>query len=299
MKKQIALQHGDGNIQNNFWSERRRWLVAICTAILVVVTVSAGVIIWLQQPDHAVAEEHAKETDRDKRDNATPPARAEGVIGPQNSPGSKVSPIAVEMDGDDAPLAAVAQDWPKTGFPVYDPQRPGLLNASLYFKITGQNFTPVQIISLTAKVLERRPPPSGTILTVGSQGVTDAQEIGFDLNAGDVLEAKSIFSGKYTEFDYIKTHAVTLALDETIAFKVDVRADQCDCKFVVNIGFEDGRSLVIDDGGNPFRFITMSNHYDRAYTPMSDPASAGGKMRYRLCAYPEECSRNYLGPYRK
>ncbi|MEV4237435.1 MULTISPECIES: hypothetical protein [unclassified Nocardia] len=310
MKNQIPIQVGEGNIQNNFWSERRRWLVAIGVAILIVVSVSASVTIYLLQPDRAVSEQRAIEADREGRDNATPPARAEGVSGPPGVPGSLASSRIIELDGvrpDKATMQRLVPDGVALGQSVIDPRNPmnsleGFGEGSIYFKLTGQNFTPVQISSIAARIVERRRPPAGTIVPFYSQGVTEALTMGFDLNSGDVVEAKALDGfGQFTDSDYMKTHAVTLALNETLAFKIEIRAHDCDCEFVVDIGFGDGRSLAVDDQGKPFRFVTLTGSYERAYVPMYDleNGSMARDAKLRLCDYPKECKLRYAQMYTK
>jgi hypothetical protein len=310
VKSQFAVQNGEGNVQNNFWAERRRLLVAICAAILVVASVSASIVIYLLQPDRAVAEQHAIDADREGRDGATPPVRAESVSGPPGGPGSLASPRLIELDGvmpERAIMQSLIPDGLTLGQEVIDPRHPtrtlpGYGTGVMYFKLTGQNFTPVQISSITAKVVERRRPPTGTIVASFPQGATEALKMGFDFSSGDIVEAKVLDDfGQYTEIDYVKVHAITIALNETLAFEVDVKAQECDCRFVVDVGFADGRSITVDDGGKPFHFATVAGSYERAYVPMFEPydSSSASRSKLRACVYPDGCKMQYGQVYAK
>ncbi|MFE7745963.1 hypothetical protein [Nocardia sp. NPDC057455] len=297
MKNQIAFQEGDGNIQNNFWTERRRWLVAICAAILVVVSVSASIVVYLLQPDRAVAEQHAIDADREGKDSATPPARPESIVAPPGGPGSLASSRPLELEGAtwNKAVKDSVPDGVALGIEALDGAGKFITGSGtgvMYFKLTGRNFTPVQISNITAKVVERRRPPTGTIVPFYPQGVTEALAMGFDFRSGDIVEAKVLSDrGEVTELDYVRVHAMTLALNEALAFEIELRAQDCDCRFVVDVGFTDGRSLTIDDGGEPFRFATMAASYERAYVPMFQTNNPNSILR--SCDYPLECRRKY------
>ncbi|MGY1942804.1 hypothetical protein [Nocardia asiatica] len=307
MKNQQPIQIGEKNVQNNFWTERRRALVVIGTALLIVISVSAVVTIYLLLPDRAVSAQHALDADREGRDRATAPVRVEGVSGPPGGPASLAAPRAVEMEGvtaDASTIAGLVPDGVPLGQPMTASREPkfsaGYSEGLLHYKLTGQNYTPVQISSITARITERHRPPSGTIVPFFSQGATEALTMGFDLDSGDVAEAKALDEfGRFTELDYMKTHAVTLALNETLAFEIEVRARECDCRFVVDVGFADGRSVTIDDGGKPFRFVTFAGSYERAYVPMYDmvDGSLVPQAKLRRCQYPKECQMRYLQVY--
>ncbi|MGY2008425.1 hypothetical protein ACW9HC_15715 [Nocardia gipuzkoensis] len=309
MKNQIPIQIGERSVQNNFWTERKRSLVVIGTALLIIISVSAAVTIYLLLPDRAVSAQHALDADREERDRATPPVRVEGVSGPPGGPASLASPSVIDLDGVTLDRSNV-QNFVPDGVPLgqlmthsHEPKfSSGYSEGSLYYKLTGQNYTPVQISSITARILERNRPPSGTIVPFFPQGATEALTMGFDLDSSDVVEAKALDEfGLFTELDYLKTHAVTLALNETLAFEIEVRARECDCKFVVDVGFADGRSLTIDDGGKPFRFVTFASSYERAYVPMYDmvDSSSAPKAKLRRCQYLDECQLRYQQVYTK
>lgn len=172
---------------------------------------------------------------------------------------------------------------------------PDYSKGSVYFKLTGNNSTPVQISSISARVTERKPAPSGTIILFLAQGRQPALEMGFDLESGDTIEAAKLDStGNFTGDEYMKTNSVTLAHHENLAFNISLRARDCDCSFVIDVKFADGRSVVVDRGGQPFRFVSYAKSYEKAYVPAY--LTAEGQIVpavYQACQYLEDCMKWY------
>lgn len=297
MSNYYGNQMGDRNVQYNTTRLSGKMIAVILFVVSLMLLAGVFAFSYLT-PDRAVATEKALQDSRDAADRSIAPVEVSDVEGPTRRAASTVLYESIDLNGaldgawiSDIENAGVTKLGANTTDGMNDADQLTRVEDPVYFKLTGMHNEPVRISSVAARVITRNAPPAGTIIAGYPQGVTPVVEAGIDLDDGDLVEAKLIRDYKWTDLDFAKEQSVTLAKNETIPFKLTVKAGQCDCFFVIEITYADGSFTKIDSNGEPFRMIGLSKTYGQAFTHRA--RKEGGSV-LRPCIWPMGCAESFM-----
>ena len=270
---------------------RTRW--SIVGAILLALfgaTAGTGLTYYLAAPQGARSQQGV-EQDQKRRDAATPPARVQDTeivdITTSLAFSGALDSDTLQSDFDNR-HAASEKGYVRIA-PDYRRGASSPLSATRSIKVTlvGQHFTRVQINHIKIPVVNRQPPPTGTIVVQSPQGASDVPQFGFDLDTPDA-EARIIddSNGNLTQRHYLDEHQITLDRDEPQTFVARVFTTNCYCQFLFDVVTGAGTTISLDDHGQPWDISAYSNKYSRSYA-----RGKGTDFRLAQCSWPDECWR--------
>lgn len=156
-----------------------------------------------------------------------------------------------------------------------DPARPQVYDR-VHFTLVGNHYATVKVTAITARIVDRAQPPSGTLLWKSPQGASDDESIGFDLDSVDLAAHTTRIVGGLPELapqHYVDLRQVTLTRGEKLEFTATAFTRGCLCAFVLDVRTDDGGVQTVDDGGRPWRVVAFAARYQRAYAvDLGDPA---------------------------
>ncbi|SCK38330.1 hypothetical protein H181DRAFT_03240 [Streptomyces sp. WMMB 714] len=130
--------------------------------------------------------------------------------------------------------------------------------------LTGQQADPVLIKGITAHVLKRHKPLSGTLTVGAGEGEGEVVKVGFDLDAGDRISARKMTDSGHLGNRYLDSKYITLKQGEPIVIDFVAFTANCHCEWQIDVTTRsDGHDEVvtIDDGGRPFHSTGIAHKY--------------------------------------
>lgn len=149
--------------------------------------------------------------------------------------------------------------------------------------LTGQRREPVAVVRLRARVVERLPGPSGTLLTGSPQGADPLERVVAYLDRGEG-DLRSYDQRTGIDQPFLHTHNLTLDEDEEQGFEVVALTEDCRCRWelVVTTSYRGKTEDVVvrSDGtadGAPFETVgTGAAQFGRVV----DGERLGGSFTY-------------------
>jgi hypothetical protein len=133
------------------------------------------------------------------------------------------------------------------------------------FTLVGQHRNAVYLTKISARVVERLTPPSGTLVYLQPEGASDNPQIFFDLDR-DVPEAFAIDEGgSPTSELFLNSQQVAIEFGEPVTFLVRAVSASCYCKFVIFVEASDGTQLQIGHGDDPWSVSAFAATYRNSY----------------------------------
>jgi hypothetical protein len=159
------------------------------------------------------------------------------------------------------------------------------------FTLVGNHYKPVQITNISARVVQRLQPPSGTLVYVGPQGGSPVETIGFDLDSRDSaarVDEVHTPGPTVTSRHYFAERQIALGRNEHQAISATAVTSQCLCRFVFDVTTDDGHTTTVDDHGKPFEISAFSSHYMSTYgVDITGPDITP-------CDWPNDCIKRFL-----
>lgn len=279
---------------------RRHWRpLAAVVVVPVIIAIASIYIANKSTPTNAVNAERAVAADLEQQDANSEPVRVEDVYSTSSGP-NFVSKSTPNLDGtrfsqeddqfgiDEGPVAltdVVPIGLPKVG---QDHSRISIKH-EISFTLTGLHNKPVRINSIRARIVgPRLPVPTGTFVYFIPQGSTKNPTLAIDISEGSQMEAEEVTdAGEPTGESYFRSNTVTLAKDESLGFKFNVDAEECNCRFEIVAEFSNGNTTVINQNGIPFWHVTLAEEgYAQIYVPQFSDTEG---MVLTSCANYAEC----------
>jgi hypothetical protein len=282
---------------------RRRQLraLAISVALAVIGGLAGAVATYYLAPSQSVNEQRAQDADKEAADAGQLGAQAEqeSRTGTSYVSGnySYASPINYDLDhvrqsrGPNIALPGIERE--RVGIPVGPGDTPAQprVYSQTKFTLVGNMSRPVGVKEITARIVGRLPPVSGTLFYVYGQGANPSESIGFDLDSANPraeLMADDASEPTETGRYYFDAKYVTLGKGERLQFTATVFTKTCHCDYVFDVEYSDGSVGTVDDGGRPWRVTPFSSVYQASYTLNLDIPD----VPVVACRWPEEC-RSY------
>lgn len=271
-------------------------------AATVLVTVLGIAGTYALAPSQEVASQQAIEQHQRDQDARTAPVTVEDVYGASSPDGEPnlISESVVDLDGKvleptdgdtygGAPL--LPSPFP-TGSVLFDADNNFIDGSkqSIGFTLTGQQNATVRIRDIQAVVTERNPAFKGTMIFFPPQGNIPNLQMGFDLDSED-LSARVLDTNESVTADhYFRENTVSLTRGEPIGFKTIATTTDCACKFFLVVEFSDGRTVEVNDNGQPFMLAPYRNDAQRIYTP-THPSGLPNDWMLTRCTSMLACSK--------
>ncbi|WP_329430349.1 hypothetical protein OG339_20040 [Streptosporangium sp. NBC_01495] len=146
--------------------------------------------------------------------------------------------------------------------------------------LRGQWVRPVQVTEIRAKV-KRFAPLEGTLIRAGAQGGGPIIDIGFDLDANDVvarLRTDELTLGK----PYTDDNQLTVEPGEIVTLDIVAQTRRHYCEWDIHLdvevdGVREPQPLVVRDGDRSFQTTAPAASYSARYFYDLDPLSGGWK----------------------
>jgi hypothetical protein len=161
----------------------------------------------------------------------------------------------------------------------------------MFITLVGNHYRQVKITDISARILDRVAPPTGTLVYASPQGASPEESVGFDLDSND-LDARVTEEGTDVPHDttrhYFDERQITLERFESLELKLSVFTRTCLCRFVFDITTDDGSVITANDDGSPWQVSAFAPGYAREYA-----VDVTGPPYIVPCAWPTDCQRNY------
>jgi hypothetical protein len=267
------------------WAKRDTVLVVVGAVIGAVLSVGGTYFLAPSQEEEV---QQALERERDAQDQKTPPVTVRGVSGGSAADGSYASDSSIPlngvtppMNGSSADIASVLPD----AVPVHVPPsftEGASSGATTYigFTLKGQHHKTVRITDINVVVINRKPAPGATFvypqLTEHTSGLVPNVRLGFDLDSPDTSARVLDALGSRADSHYFDENTVTLKEDESLGFNVKVATSDCSCTYDLEVHFDDGKTVTIDQATGNDRLFTLTAvrpNYQHYYVPQSLPST--------------------------
>lgn len=204
-----------------------------------------------------------------------------------------IFPSAMKSDfgfpGDDKAVKVPRQA--PTG-PHGEPSNGDYFATTFAFDLRGTSNDPIKVTSIEYVDFEQDAAPTGTLLYLLPQGDQRKGEFGIDLTYGADSNAHMLDQDGLLGDQYTNTNTVSLTKTEYVGFRVKAFApENTDTRFRLRIHFDNGRNVVVDNNGKPFRIVTYPRTVDRAYTVTA--LRAGGTQGIYECRWTQGCLASY------
>jgi hypothetical protein len=171
-----------------------------------------------------------------------------------------------------------AQDAAGVRFAVNSDQQEAFGFSRVRMTLRGQWVKPVQVVEIRAQV-KRLAPLAGTLVWVGAQGGNPIIDIGFDLDANDVVARtrtdEFIFGKPYTDDEQL-----TVAPGEIVTLDIvaQTRRHYCEWDILLDLDVDGVREpLVVRDGDRSFQTTAPAASYSARYFYEITSPSGGWK----------------------
>jgi hypothetical protein len=178
----------------------------------------------------------------------------------------------LRADGDAYAPGEWAQSAGGVRFAI-DPEEGAFGFSRVRLTLRGQSIKPVQVTELRAKVT-RSEPLAGALLWAGAQGGSPIIDIGFDLDAEEVVartRTDEYTLGKYWTSD----NQLTVARDEIVTLDIVAQTRRHFCEWDIRLDLkveEATQQVIVKDGDRPFLTTAPAPRYAERYTCDLDPS---------------------------